>query len=73
LHEAVDFFKVVHILDLDDAADSLYQSWRRQRIRIGTNDLRIAAIALAVGGTLVTRNQTDFGQVPGLSLEDWTR
>ena len=41
---------------------------RRQKIRIGT----IASIVLCVNGILVTRNQRDFAQVPGLILEDWT-
>jgi tRNA(fMet)-specific endonuclease VapC len=45
---------------------------RQQQIRIGTQDLRIAAISLANQTTLVTRNQQDFSKVPGLLLEDWT-
>jgi tRNA(fMet)-specific endonuclease VapC len=44
---------------------------RQQRIRISTLDLRIAAIVLAVDGVLVTRNLTDFQQVPSLAIEDW--
>ncbi|WP_308189044.1 type II toxin-antitoxin system VapC family toxin [Nostoc mirabile] len=44
----------------------------RQRIRIGTQDLRITAITLSVNGTLVTRNRKDFEKVPNLRLEDWT-
>jgi tRNA(fMet)-specific endonuclease VapC len=38
---------------------------------IGSNDLQIAAIALANGLTLVTHNTAEFSRVPGLLLEDW--
>jgi tRNA(fMet)-specific endonuclease VapC len=45
---------------------------KQQRIRIGGQDLRIAAIALAVGGTVVTRNRRDFDRVTGLQIDDWS-
>ena len=44
----------------------------RGRIRIGTYDLRIAAIVLTNEGVLVTGNARDFSQVPGLKFEDWS-
>ena len=36
------------------------------------NDLWIAATALALGATLVTRD-SDFSGTPGLVIEDWTK
>jgi hypothetical protein len=35
-------------------------------------DTRIAAIALANEGILVTRNYKDFSLIPNLQIEDWT-
>jgi tRNA(fMet)-specific endonuclease VapC len=72
LRLALDYFCRIRMLDFDDHACTSYESLRQQRIRIGTRDLRIAAIALSVGGILVTRNQRDFSSVPGLILEDWS-
>jgi predicted nucleic acid-binding protein len=41
---------------------------RRRKQLIGTNDLWIAAAALAHGIPLVTRNAAHFNRVPGLSV-----
>jgi len=35
-------------------------------------DLKIAAIVLANGATLLTRNLADFSGIRGLAVEDWT-
>jgi tRNA(fMet)-specific endonuclease VapC len=39
---------------------------------IGSNDLWIAAHALADDLTLVTNNEREFQRVPGLRVENWT-
>ena len=72
LHETLTFYLTVSIADFDEQAATILDSPRQRRIRIGTLDLRIAAIALAAGATLVTRNRRDFEQVPELALEDWS-
>jgi tRNA(fMet)-specific endonuclease VapC len=45
---------------------------RRDGVRIGTLDLRIAATALRRGFIVVTHNVADFARVPGLVVEDWS-
>lgn len=71
LRETVTFYQAIQLVDYTPAAIAHFEALRRQGIRIGMQDLRIAAIALAEGTILVTRNTRDFAQVPGLTLEDW--
>jgi len=72
LWDTLDDFKNLNILKFDQNASTIYTEFRRQRIRIGTQDLRIAAIVLANNAILVTCNNQDFSQVPDLVQEDWT-
>jgi tRNA(fMet)-specific endonuclease VapC len=60
------------VLSYASAAADVFEELKKQRNRVGTMDLRIAAIALASGMTVLTRNIVDFGRVPNLSVEDWT-
>jgi tRNA(fMet)-specific endonuclease VapC len=63
----------LNVLPFEAAALSEFNRLRRQKIRIGTMDLRIASVALVTQSTLLSRNIRDFEKVPGLLLEDWTR
>jgi tRNA(fMet)-specific endonuclease VapC len=65
-------FAAQQVLPFDQAAADAFQLLRKQGVRIGTMDLRIAAIALSRNSTLLSRNLVDFGKVPGLTVEDWT-
>ena len=67
----VEFFADWMILPWDADADSALVRIRGQSVRIGTQDLRIAAITLAHEATLLTRNTVDFARVPGLRFENW--
>jgi tRNA(fMet)-specific endonuclease VapC len=58
------------VLPYTSAAADEVDQLKKQRIRIGTLDLRIAA--LTNGMTVLTRNRGDFERVPGLTVEDWT-
>jgi tRNA(fMet)-specific endonuclease VapC len=66
-------YRRMTVLGYDDAAAVIVKRLRGLRLPLGTMDLKIASIALARNAVLVTRNTTDFGKVPGLRIEDWSR
>lgn len=71
--EILHFYRTVPILPYDEAAAEQFVHLRQHhRQRPDTQDLRIAAIALSRGVTVVTRNQRDFSRVIGLQIEDWS-
>lgn len=73
LNETVELLKLMPTIGFDAECASIFERLRAERIRIGTQDLRIAAVALRHGGELVTGNTQDFERVPGLRLVDWTK
>jgi tRNA(fMet)-specific endonuclease VapC len=60
------------VLPFDESAIAHFQRLWLMRLRVGTMDMKIAAIALAHDATLLTRNISDFEKVPGLLVEDWS-
>ena len=73
LRRHLENYRQVPVLDFDELAAEEFQRLRRAKIRVGTMDLRIAAIVLSHGATLLSRNIVDFGKVPGLKVEDWIK
>jgi hypothetical protein len=45
----------------------------RLRIRLGSMNLKIAAIAMSRGAIVLSRDLTDFRRAAGLNVEDWTQ
>jgi tRNA(fMet)-specific endonuclease VapC len=72
LQTTLDDLRMLPILSFSDLACDRYREFLQQKIRVGSHDLRIAAITLSVDGILLTRNRRDFERVPGLRFEDWS-
>ena len=64
-------FAAFEIAPFDDAAANRFKEIRTGRGRIGTRDVKIAAITLVNDALLLTANTRDFEQVPGLRFENW--
>ncbi|MGL5075960.1 MAG: type II toxin-antitoxin system VapC family toxin [Waterburya sp.] len=62
----------IPILEFDQPASQEFQRLKKLYPRLGTMDLKIAAISLVNQAVLLTRNSSDFGQIIGLDIEDWT-
>src|SRR5215467_6410393 len=60
------YLRTITILDFDAQVQTIFQRLRAHRIRIGTLDLQIAAIALRREATLMTRNRQDFTGIRAL-------
>jgi tRNA(fMet)-specific endonuclease VapC len=63
------FVAVIPILPFDEAAARAYARLPFRRARF---DRLLAAHALSIGATVVTNNEADFADVPGLRVENWT-
>jgi len=64
------FVDVIPIISFDDTAARLYARLTFKRARF---DRLLAAHALSLGATIVTNNEADFVDVPGLKTENWSR
>ena len=63
------FVAAIPLLSFDEAAARTYARLPFKRARF---DRLIAAHALSIGATIITNNEADFADVPGLTVENWT-
>ena len=66
-----EFLSDWQIIAFDQQAAAEFKRLQRLRLRVGTFDLKIAAIALVHDALLLSGNRRDFGRVPGLRVESW--
>ena len=69
LDQTIRFFVTVPVIPFDESAARVYA---RLPFRRGSFDRLVAAHALSLGLTLVTNNERDFADIPGLRIENWT-
>lgn len=67
----IEFYGYWTILPFDEPSAQLFADYRRQKIRTGTMDLKIASIAVKHNALLITANTRDFESIPNLRIEDW--
>jgi len=71
LVKIIHFLADWHIAEWNEPAADAFERLRAARIRVGTQDLKIAGITLANDALLLSSNLRDFQQVPDLKVEDW--
>jgi tRNA(fMet)-specific endonuclease VapC len=59
------------VVRFDERAAREFRKLRKAKVRMGTQDLKIAAISLVNDALLLTANLRDFKRVPGLRVENW--
>ena len=66
-----EFYQEFEVVPFDEAVARQFEELRKQRLRLGTMDLKIAATALVHDALLLSANRRDFERVPGLRVENW--
>ena len=72
LAKQLDSYCRIPVLEFDSRAAVEFQRLRKSHRGTGTMDLRIAAIVITNGATLLSRNLSDFQKIARLQVEDWT-
>ena len=66
-----DYFRAFTILPFDEPSADRFDELRAAKLKHGTMDLKIAAIALVRNALLLSANRRHFEGVPGLRIENW--
>jgi tRNA(fMet)-specific endonuclease VapC len=59
------------VVSFSAGAVARYTVLKKQKLNVGSNDLKIASIAIEANAKVVTRNSRDFMRIPGVVFEDW--
>jgi tRNA(fMet)-specific endonuclease VapC len=73
LRTLLDFLRPFPWIAFDERAADEFERLRKEKVRIGSMDLKIASIALVHNVLLLSANLRDFEQVPNLQVENWLK
>jgi tRNA(fMet)-specific endonuclease VapC len=73
LEKHIQTFARLPVVGYNEKAIQQFQHLRQRYRRLGKMDLKIAAIAISLNATLLTRNLQDFGQISELNATDWSQ
>ncbi len=69
----LESYRYILVIQFDEKAGKVFQELKRNKIRVGTMDLKIASICISQKALLISRNLSDYDQIPNLRVEDWAR
>jgi len=71
LSRLIEFISAWTVLPYDGDARQVLLSFPPKLARHKPMDCKIAAISIARGALLLTRNRSDFVRIPGVRIDDW--
>jgi tRNA(fMet)-specific endonuclease VapC len=71
LQGLVEFYSAWTVLPFDDRAEQIFKELRGRKLRAGTQDRKIATIAIANHALLLSANLIHFQQITELEVQDW--
>ncbi|MBP3954039.1 type II toxin-antitoxin system VapC family toxin [Gemmata sp. G18] len=72
LTETLNELRNWSLVSFSIGAVARYLTLKKQKLNVGSGDLKIASIAIESGATVVTRNRRDFVRIPGAKIVDWS-
>lgn len=71
MRQLFSLVKTIEVIPFDIDVANLVKELQSQKLRVGTQDLKIAAIGLTHIALLLSNNLKDFKRIPGLRVESW--
>ena len=73
LNRFLENYRYIPVIKFDEKAGEVFKDLKKQKIKVGTMGLKIASIAVSQNALLISRNLSDYEQIPNLRVEDWTK